>query len=70
MFRSAARLRLVLDQAATHEGATMHPDVHTMEAQARIDERLRAAVQARLAAQARAGRRRRRHHRDVPEVGA
>ena len=35
----------------------MHPDVHTMEAHARIDQWLRDAVQARLAAQARAGRR-------------
>ena len=37
----------------------MHPDLHTMAARARIDERLRDAAQARLAAQTRAGRRHR-----------
>ncbi|HET8665024.1 MAG TPA: hypothetical protein VFM08_11970 [Nocardioides sp.] len=45
----------------------MHPDVHTMEAQAHIDQRLRDAAQARLAARARTVRRHRRHRRD-PEV--
>jgi len=48
----------------------MHPDVHTMEAHARIDQWLRDAVQARLAAQARAGRRHHRHHRHLSEVRA
>ena len=37
----------------------MHPDVQTMEAHARIDQWLRDAAQARLAARARAGRGRR-----------
>jgi hypothetical protein len=37
----------------------MHPDVHTMAAHARIDQWLREASQARLAAQARTSRRRR-----------
>jgi hypothetical protein len=35
----------------------MYPDVTTMAALARIDQRLREAVDARLVAQARAGRR-------------
>ncbi len=41
----------------------MYPDVHTMEAHARIDQWLREAVQARLVAQARAGRRHARSRR-------
>ena len=41
----------------------MHPDVHTMEAQAHIDQRMRDAAQARLAARARAVRSHRRHRR-------
>jgi hypothetical protein len=61
---------LVDDQAATHEGAPMHPDVHTMEAQARIDQWLRDAAQARLAARVRCGRSHRRHHRDRSGVNA
>ena len=48
----------------------MHPDVHTMEAHARIDQWLRDAVQARLAVQARAGRRHHRQHRSPSEVSA
>lgn len=48
----------------------MHPDVHTMAAQARIDQHLRDAVQARLAAQARAGRRHRRQFQKLREVNA
>jgi hypothetical protein len=39
----------------------MYPDVHTMAAHARIDQYLREAAQARLAAHARAARRHRRH---------
>jgi hypothetical protein len=46
----------------------MHPDVPTMEAQAWIDQRLRDAAQARLAAQVRPGRRHRRHPRRASEV--
>jgi hypothetical protein len=48
----------------------MHPDVHTMEAHARIDQWLRDAVQARLAVQARASRRHHRQHRSPSEVSA
>lgn len=48
----------------------MYPDLHTMEAQAHIDQRLRDAVQARLAAQARMGRRHRRRQQSSREVGA
>jgi hypothetical protein len=48
----------------------MHPDVHTMEAHARIDQWLRDAVQARLAAQARACQRHHRQHRRPSEVSA
>jgi hypothetical protein len=47
----------------------MNPDVQTIAAQARIEERLREAVQARLAAQARAGRRHRRRQK-LSEVNA
>lgn len=46
----------------------MHPDVHTMEAQAHIDQWLRDAVQARLVAQARARRRHRRQQQSLREV--
>jgi hypothetical protein len=48
----------------------MHPDVHTMEAHARIDQRLRDAAQARLVAHARAGRRNRRQQQESREVSA
>lgn len=48
----------------------MHPDVHTMEAQARIDQRLRDAARSRLAARARAARRSRRHDQHVSEESA
>ena len=48
----------------------MHPDVQTMEAQAQIDQRLRDAAQARLVAQARAGRRHRRWQPRIWEVTA
>jgi hypothetical protein len=48
----------------------MHPDVHTMAAHARIDQHLRDAEQARLAAQARACRRHRRHQERLREVSA
>jgi transcription initiation factor TFIIIB Brf1 subunit/transcription initiation factor TFIIB len=67
MFLGTDRHRLVFDQAGTRRGDPMHPDVHTMEAQAHIDQRLRDAAQARLAARARTVRRHRRHRRD-PEV--
>jgi hypothetical protein len=43
----------------------MHPDVPTMAAYARIDQWLRDAVQARLAAQARVGRRHRHQQMEV-----
>jgi hypothetical protein len=39
------------------KGEAMYPDVPTLVAQARIDQWLREAVQDRLVAQARAGRR-------------
>jgi|tagenome__1003787_1003787.scaffolds.fasta_scaffold20882760_2 hypothetical protein len=41
----------------------MPPDIFTMAALARIDQRLRDAAQARRAAQVRAGRRHRRQQR-------
>jgi len=47
----------------------MHPDTRTMEAQAHIDQRLRDAAAARLAARARSVRRHRKHH-DATEVCA
>ncbi|WP_329705683.1 hypothetical protein [Nocardioides sp.] len=47
----------------------MHPDLFTMAALARIDQRLREAAQARLAAQVPTGRRHRRpHHRLVADT--
>lgn len=46
----------------------MHPDVQTMTAHARIDQWLRDAAEARLAAQARAGRRRARQRQRRQEV--
>jgi hypothetical protein len=47
----------------------MHPDVvETMTAQTRIDQRLRDAVRARLAAQARVGQRHQRHHHGLSGV--
>jgi hypothetical protein len=48
----------------------MHPDVHTMEAQAHIDQRLRDAEQARLVARARACRRHRRQQQRLRGVSA
>jgi hypothetical protein len=49
----------------------MHPDVHTMVAHARIDQWLREAAQARLAARARGGRRHsRRQAQELWEVPA
>jgi hypothetical protein len=40
----------------------MHPDLFTMAARARLEQRLREAAQARLAAQVRTGHRNRRQH--------
>jgi hypothetical protein len=48
----------------------MYPDVHTMAAQARIDQWLREAAQARLVVQARAGRRHHPRHQQLSGVSA
>lgn len=48
----------------------MHPNLSTMAAHAAIEQRLREAAQARVAAQVRADRRHRRHRRQQQRLQA
>jgi hypothetical protein len=68
MFWDALGPRLGRDSELTKRTHRMHPDVQTMTAQARIEQWLRDAAEARLAAQARAGRRHARRHPGSREV--